>query len=86
MQISNWDKVSAVVASISLAVSVVALYTAYDGTKSTNRIASEALETSRQANQIAMGLVREPAVLEFDVTGNSLPDIDLTDPSALAGC
>lgn len=52
-------------ALISLVVSITSLYVSYDSAKSTNRIATQAMEISNQANNIALGVVREPALLEF---------------------
>ena len=79
----NWEKVSALAAAISLIVSAVALYVAFAGTKTTNQIAAEALKTARQANEITLGLVREPAVLEFAFSDESAFKFDLTDTSAI---
>ena len=49
----------------SILISVLAIYFAYDGTKSSNKIAMQALDTARQANEIALGRIREPAILQF---------------------
>lgn len=51
--------------SVSILISVLAIYFAYDGTKSSNAIAMQALETARQANEIALGRIREPSILQF---------------------
>jgi hypothetical protein len=56
------------IALVGVVISAIALYVSFEGTKSTNQIASQALETSRQANAIALGTVREPAVLQFTDT------------------
>lgn len=74
----NWDMVSALVATASLIVSGVALYSA----NSNNSIATEALKTARQANDISLGIARVPAVVEF---ADSNSDFDLTDEKGLAG-
>lgn len=79
----NWDQVSALAAVVGLAVSVVALIVATLGARASNKLASEALETSRQANNIALGLVREPAVLEFAVSGSDQFFFDLSNPHEL---
>lgn len=61
----NWGEVSAIAASVGLIISLVSIVISTMGARSSNKIAAEALETSRQANNIALGLVREPAVVEF---------------------
>jgi len=79
----NWEKISALVAAISLLVSIGALYVAFAGTKATNEIAAEALKTARQANEISLGLVREPAVLEFAFSDEKSFKFDFTDTGVL---
>lgn len=79
----NWEKISALAAVVSLVISVIALYVASSGTKATNQIATEALNTARQANEISLGLVREPAVLEFAFSGSSQSNFDFTDSTVL---
>jgi len=56
---------SPVVTVVTLAVSIISIYVAYDGVKSSNAISAEALATARQANEIALGRTREPALLQF---------------------
>ncbi len=79
----KWEMVSALAAVVSLVVSAIALYVAFAGTKTTNQIATEALKTARQANEISLGLVREPAVLEFAFSDQSRFTFDFTDPTVL---
>lgn len=80
----TWEKISTVAAVGGLAVSVAALLVAVQGTRSSTILATEALETSRQANSIALGLVREPAVIEFYESGNEKFTFDFTKTQALA--
>lgn len=49
----------------SIFVSIVSLYVAYDGARSSNTIATQALATATQANEIALGRIREPSILQF---------------------
>jgi hypothetical protein len=49
----------------SLLISIASLYVAYDGAKSSNTLAAQALATARQANEIALGRIREPSILQF---------------------
>lgn len=49
----------------SLLISIASLYVAYDGAKSSNALAAQALATARQANEIALGKIREPSILQF---------------------
>jgi hypothetical protein len=79
------DKISTTVAVAGLGVSIAALVVATEGTHSSTRLATEALETSRQANSIALGLVREPSVIEFSRSGDENFTFDFTKPQDLAG-
>lgn len=79
----NWDQVAALAAVAGLFISVLALVVATMGARASNNIASEALETSRQANSIALGLIREPAVLEFADSGLEKFSFDLSNPQEL---
>ena len=79
----KWEMISALAAVVGLVISVIALYVAFSGTNSTNQIANEALKTARQANEISLGLVREPAVLEFAFSGSSQSTFDFTDQTVL---
>lgn len=79
----DWDQVSALAAVVGLVISIVALVVATNGARSSNKIASEALETSRQANSIALGLVREPAVLEFAFSDAERFFFDFSNPEEL---
>lgn len=79
----KWEMISALAAIVSLVVSAIALYIAFAGTKMTNQIATEALKTARQANEISLGLVREPAVLEFAFSDASKFTFDFTEPTVL---
>jgi len=81
--ILKWEMISALAAVVSFVVSAIALYVAFAGTKTTNQIATEALKTARQANEISLGLVREPAVLEFAFYDASNFTFDFTDPTVL---
>lgn len=65
-------------ALMGLVVSLVALYVSYDSARTTNRIASQALETSRQANEIALGIRREPAILQFSDGSDKKYQFDFT--------
>ena len=80
----NWDMITSGAAVASLIVSVFALYVAFSSTKTTNEIAAEALKTARQANEISLGLAREPAVVEFVFSDSSRFEFDFTEPSALS--
>lgn len=79
----KWEMISALAAVVSFVVSAIALYVAFAGAKTTNQIATEALKTARQANEISLGLVREPAVLEFAFSNASQFTFDFTDPIVL---
>lgn len=79
----NWDQVSALAAVAGLLFSLIALAVATIGTRASNSIASEALQTSRQANSIALGLVREPAILEFALSGDKNFFFDFCLPQTL---
>ena len=79
----DWDMISAGAAVASLIVSVFALHVAFSSTKTTNEIAAEALRTARQANDISLGLAREPAVIEFAFSDSSRFEFDFTEPTAL---
>jgi hypothetical protein len=79
----DWNQVSALAAVVGLVISVVALVVAAIGTQSSNKLAAEALETSRQANSIALGLVREPAILEFAFSRSEHFFFDFSNPEVL---
>jgi len=68
---------------ISLAISMISLYVAYDGIKSTNEISAQALATARQANEIALGRTREPALLQFSAYSTASYDFDFLSPKEL---
>ena len=77
------DKISTAAAVAGLGVSIAALVVAVQGTNSSTRLATEALETSRQANSIALGLVREPSVIEFSQSRDEDLTFDFTKPKDL---
>ncbi|GEM_PF-1772655 len=79
----NWDMISAGAAVASLIVSGFALYVAFSSSKTTNEISAEALKTARQANEISLGLAREPAVVEFAFSDSSRFEFDFTDANSL---
>jgi hypothetical protein len=80
-----WDKVSALAAVASLVVSLGALWISVMGTRSSVSISSEALQTARQANDIALGRLREPSIIEFAEGGLSQAfKFDFTTPGALS--
>jgi len=60
-----WEKITAIAALISIAISVVALLVAKSGSEKSSLIASEALKTARQSNDIALGRLRESPVIEI---------------------
>jgi len=78
-----WDKLSALAAVAGLVVSGIALIVAILGTRSSTRLSTEALQTARQANNIALGLVREPAIIEFSFSNKQHFFFDLTIPGSL---
>lgn len=78
------EKISTAAAVGGLAVSVAALVVAVQGNRSSTILATEALETSRQANSIALGLVREPAVIEFSESGNANFRFDFSKSQGIA--
>ncbi|MBL0598782.1 hypothetical protein JD516_13280 [Aeromonas jandaei] len=77
------EVVSVLVAIVSLLFSIIAVISTYLFSKDANTTAREALSTARQANEISLGLVREPAILEFAFLGNSQSDFDFTDHNSL---
>lgn len=80
-----WDKMSALAAVASLLVSVCALWVAVSGARSSLGVATEALTSARQANDIALGRLREPSIVEFAFAQKSGGfDFDFTDPEALS--
>lgn len=82
----KWEVVSALAATASFIISIVALYSATTGTDATNKIAAEALKIARQANAISLGVAREPAVVEFaDPNDSSYFTFDFTDTKAFKG-
>ena len=82
---SVWDKITAIAATLSFGVSCVALWISFYGTQSSITISSEALQTARQANDIALGRLREPSIIEY--SEGELSDrfnFDFTVPGALS--
>lgn len=79
----NWEMVAAIAAVVSFLVSVFALYVAHSSSKTTNKIASEALKTARHANDISLGLAREPAIVEFSFSDSARFEFDFTDANGL---
>ncbi|MBF6028540.1 hypothetical protein ICY20_12425 [Pseudomonas sp. P115] len=79
-----WDEVSAWAAVASFLVSLGALWVALSGAKSSLSVATEALTTARQANDIALGKLREPSIVEFAFSYTAGKDtFDFTDPKVL---
>lgn len=78
------EKISTAAAVAGLGVSIAALAVAVQGTNSSTRLATEALETSRQANSIALGIVREPSVIEFSGSSNEDFIFDFTTKKILS--
>lgn len=78
------DKISTAAAVAGLGVSIAALVVAVQGTNSSTKLATEALETSRQANSIALGLVRVPSVIEFSQSSHEDLTFDFTKPKGLS--
>ena len=60
-----WEKIAALSALISVCVSIYALYISKTGADRSSELATEALKTARQANDITLGLVRESPVIEI---------------------
>jgi hypothetical protein len=60
-----WEKVAAVSALLSMLISVVALLVASSGTDKSTAIATEALASARQANEIALGKLRASPIVEI---------------------
>lgn len=60
-----WEKIVAVSDLLSVVISVVALLVAKSGADRSTSIANEALQTARQSNDIALGRLREPPVVEI---------------------
>jgi hypothetical protein len=82
---SVWDKITAIAAILSLGVSGGALWISISGTQSSITISSEALQTARQANDIALGRLREPSIIEYSEGELSDRfDFDFTVPGALS--
>lgn len=80
----TWDIVSALAAVASFIVSLGALWIAISGTRSSVSIAAEALQSARQANDIALGCLREPSIVEYAFRQNSeYFKFDFTSTSAL---
>jgi len=76
-----WEKISAISTFVSVFVSIVAILVAVIGTRTSSRIASQALETARQANDIALGRVKEPPAVELiSITAK---DLDFTQAKIL---
>jgi hypothetical protein len=78
-----WDQLSALAAAAGLVVSFIALIVAVLGMRSSTRLSTEALETARQANNIALGLVREPALIEYAFSDSKRFLFDFTTPRSL---
>lgn len=73
-----WEKISSISTFASFIISVAALFVAINGTESSTKIATEALETARQANEISLGKIREPAVIEFEDKSEKAFEFNLT--------
>jgi hypothetical protein len=59
------DQITAISALISIIISIIALLVAKSGADKSTLIASEALKTARQSNDIALGSMRESPVVEI---------------------
>lgn len=80
-----WDQVSALAAVASLLVSFAALWVAISGARTSASTSNEALQTARQANDIALGRLREPSVVEFAFSKDSDNfKLNFTTPSQLS--
>ena len=76
------EKLTFILATISIVVSLFAVYISTKNAESSNRIAEEALKTSRQSNEISLGLVKEFPAVEI-ITNNK--NFDFTNINALNG-
>jgi len=79
----DWNMLSAIATAISLPISLTAIFFAWYGTKKTNQIAKDALDTANKANNISLGLAREPTILEFALSTESQFNFDFTNPLSL---
>lgn len=70
-------------AVLSIFISVAAVYYAYDGTRASNDIAMQALKTARQANEISLGKIREPSILQFSYDSEKKFHFNFTSASDL---
>ncbi|RNC67290.1 MAG: hypothetical protein ED859_15190 [Desulfuromonadales bacterium] len=77
-----WEKVTAISTLISVIISVVAIVVAVIGTRTSSKIATEALETARQANDISLGRLKEPPAVE--IVSVTAQELDFTDPKVLS--
>ncbi len=60
-----WNKLPALAAVGSLIISIIALLVSTSSSNNNARIVAEALQTARQANEIALGRIYEPPVVEI---------------------
>lgn len=74
------EKMTLLLAIISIVVSLFAVYISTKNAENSNRIAEEALKTSRQSNEISLGLVKEFPAIEI-ITNNK--NFDFTNINAL---
>jgi len=68
---------------VSILISIGSLYVAYDGARSSNTIATQALATATQANEIALGRIREPVILQFSEFGDDNFEFHFESPADL---
>jgi len=73
-----WEKISVAIALVSLLVSAIAVINSRTAAQSSLDVANEALSTARQTNDIALGRVREPAVVEFAARQGDEFEFDFT--------
>ncbi len=74
------EKMTLLLATISIIVSLFAVYISIKNAENSNRISEEALKTSRQSNEISLGLVKEFPAIEI-ITNNK--NFDFTNINAL---
>lgn len=60
-----WEKTTALAALFSVLISIYALYITKISSEENTKIAIEALQTSRQSNDIALGLNKELPIIKF---------------------
>jgi len=76
-----WNEVSALAALGSFVISIAAFLVAKYSSKNSLKIAMEALKTARQANDIALGRISEPPVVEIFSKHDEI--MEFSDPAGL---